>query len=184
MQTLIGIVAMAAWVALVVLLGGIPREHRAPLWMMFKGLRREGRAFEPEAGLEALSPVERRALRRAIKRGMPPEKAIRIMGDDPINQPDAEPEAILVAPAAPGRRRRRHPRAAAELREARAAGPRQPRSASFLFARGTIAERDQLGKRVISDGKTDALDLHTLETRASTGSRRSRARPGQAEPSD
>ncbi len=162
-QTLIGIAAMAAWVALVVLLGGIPREHRAPLWMMFKGLRREGRAFEPEAGLEALSPVERRALRRAIKRGMPPEKAIRIMGDDPINQPDADAEAILVhllrRVAVGGGVRGLPPNYSKRVRPGR-----DSEVGSFLFARGTIAERDQLGKRVISDGKTDAFDLHTLET--------------------
>ena len=33
----------------------------------------------------------------------------------------------------------------------------------FLFAAGPIAERDQIGKRLINTGVADAFDLHTLE---------------------
>ena len=162
-QTLLGIAAVAAWIGLVVTFGGIPRSHRAPLWMMFKGLRRKGRAFDGATALEALSPRERRALRRAIKRGMKPHKAVKVLGNNPINEPKAGPEAILVhllrraadgggvtgLPAGYGERSR--PRKDEQI-------------GKFLFARGTIAERDQLGKKLINDGVTEAFDLHTLET--------------------
>jgi len=161
-QTLLGIAAMAAWVGLVLAFGGIPREHRLPLWMMFKGLRRKGRDFDGVAALETLSPPERRALRRAIKRGMKPQKAIEVLGKDPINEPRAGPEAILVhllRRAADGGGVRGLPDNYGQRSRPR----KDEQIGRFLFARGTIAERDQLGKKLVNEEVTDAFDLHTLE---------------------
>ncbi|HET6831203.1 MAG TPA: hypothetical protein VFH44_07615, partial [Solirubrobacterales bacterium] len=34
---------------------------------------------------------------------------------------------------------------------------------AYLFARGPIAARDQMGKKLINDGVAEPFDLHTLE---------------------
>ena len=162
-QTLLGIVAVAIWCALVLAFGGVPRAHRAPLWMMFKGLRPQNRDFDGTTALEALSPRERRALRRAIKRDMKPRKAAKVLGNNPINEPRAGPEAILVhllRRAAEGGGVKGLPAGYGERSRPR----KDEQIGRYLFARGTIAERDQMGKKLVNDGVTDAFDLHTLET--------------------
>jgi hypothetical protein len=180
-EILWGIVALIVWAALCLLLGAIPKEHRAALWHVVKGLRDRGHGFEPAAGLEGLSPRERKVLRRAIVRGMPPKRAAKPLleggnangaangangwkmnGEAPSDVDRANAMIVdllrraAVAGGAPGipddyeRTRRRQRQRDAYI-------------GAFLFAQGTIAERDQIGKRLINDGVADPFDLHTLE---------------------
>jgi O-antigen/teichoic acid export membrane protein len=180
-EILWGIVALIVWAALCLLLGAIPKEHRAALWHVVKGLRDRGHGFEPAAGLEGLSPRERKVLRRAIVRGMPPKRAAKPLleggnangaangangwkmnGEAPSDVDRANAMIVdllrraAVAGGAPGipddyeRTRRRQRQRDAYI-------------GAFLFAQGTIAERDQIGKRLINDGVADSFDLHTLE---------------------
>ncbi len=72
----------------------------APLWMMFKGLRRKGRAFDGATALEALSPRERRALRRAIKRDMKPRQGDQGARQQPDQRAQGRPGGDPRAPAA------------------------------------------------------------------------------------
>lgn len=174
-EVLAGIVALVVWAALCLLFGAIPKEHRAPLWAMVKGLRDRGHGFEPAAGLEGLTPRERKVLRRAIVRGMPPARAAGPMLEDAGGNGGGSADGggpseadranallvdllrrIAVSGGAPGipddyerTRRRDHGRDA--------------RIGAFLFASGPIAGRDQIGKRLINDGVAEPFDLHTLE---------------------
>ncbi len=152
--------------------GAIPKEHRAPLWAMVKGLRDRGHGFEPAVGLDSLSPRERKVVRRVVVRGMPPTRAARPLlnsgqgdGDGGGNgNRSAEANALVVdilrriavgggAPGVPDdyERSRRGDRR------------RDARIGAFLFAAGTIAERDQIGKKLVNDGVAEPFDLHTLE---------------------
>ena len=168
LEILTGLFAIALWAVLCVALGAIPKEHRAPLLAMVKGLRDRGHGFEPAAGLDSLTPRERKVLRRAILRGMPTQRAARplLSADDANGNGDrsAEANALLVdllrrtavgggAPGIPEdyERSRRGDRR------------RDSRIGAFLFAAGPIAERDQIGKRLINDGVAEPFDLHTLE---------------------
>ena len=169
LEILAGFVAIALWCVLCVAFGAIPKQHRAPLLAAVKGLRDRGHGFEPAAGLEALTPRERKALRRAIIRGLPPERAARPLleggdGDNGDGDRPALANALLVdllrrtavgggAPGVPDdyERSRRGDRR------------RDARIGAFLFAAGPIAERDQIGKRLINDGVAEPFDLHTLE---------------------
>ena len=137
---------------------------------MVRGLRdRGGHGFEPAAGLEALNPRERRALRRAIVRGhaagacrspvLGGGEANGIGEPTPRTPPSssccAAPPSGAAPPGSPSDYARggRRPRDRA----------RDARIGAFLFASGPIAERDQLGKRLINDGVAEPFDLHTLE---------------------
>lgn len=160
-----GFVAIALWGVLCVALGAIPKQHRAALRAAVRGLRDRGHGFEPVAGLEALTPRERKVLRRAIVRGLPPARAARpLLDGNGGGDRSAAANALLVdllrrtavgggAPGIPAdyERSRRGDR----LRDARIG--------AFLFAAGPIAERDQIGKRLINDGVAEPFDLHTLE---------------------
>ena len=164
----LGMVALVAWGGLCIVLGAIPRQHRAAWLAMFRGLRDRGHGFQPAAGLEALSPRERKVLRRAIIRRLPPQQAARSLLDGDSNgngDGTAAANALLVdllrrtavgggAPGIPDgyeRSRRRDRR-------------RDSRIGAFLFAAGPVAERDQIGKRLINDGVAEPFDLHTLES--------------------
>lgn len=167
LEILAGFVAIALWFVLCIALGAIPKQHRAPLLAAIKGLRDRGHGFEPAAGLESLTPRQRKVLRRAVVRGMPPERAARpLLAADGNGNADrtAEANALLVdllrrtavgggAPGVPEdyERSRRGDRR------------RDSRIGAFLFAVGPIAERDQIGKRLINDGVAEPFDLHTLE---------------------
>ena len=122
---------------------------------------------------------ERKVLQRAILRGMPPKRAAKPLlrngngsgngangwkmdGAAPSDADRANAMIVdllrrtAVAGGAPGipenyEQTKRRERA------------RDARIGAFLFARGTIAERDQIGKRLINDGVADSFDLHTLE---------------------
>ena len=73
-EALAGMAAIAVWAVLCLVTGAVPAAHRMPLVAMLRGLRDRGsHGFEADAGLETLNPRERRALRRAIVRGLPPE---------------------------------------------------------------------------------------------------------------
>ena len=162
---------MAVWVVLVVPLGGIPREHRAPLWMMFGPAPAGAGDFERAPPVSRAEPAERAALRRAVVRCR--REGGQGARQRPIGEPRAEAEAIscdLLRRVAGGR----GDVASSRLREPRAAGDSDGRR--FLSRGGTIAERDPIGKRLIDDG-ADAFDLHTLETVARRASRRCRAPP-------
>lgn len=164
LEILAGFVAIALWCVLCVVGGAIPKQHRAPLLAMVRGLRDRGHGFEPVAALEALTPRERKVLRRAIVRGLPPERAARPLLDGDGGDRSAAANALLVdllrraavgggAPGVPEdyERSRRGDRR------------RDARIGAFLFAAGPIAERDQIGKRLINDGVAEPFDLHTLE---------------------
>lgn len=167
----VGLIAIALWIVLCLLTPAIPQAHRAPLVAMIRGLRDRGHGFEAAAGLEALNPRERRALRRAILRGMPPERAANPVlgkggGDGGNGSRADDANAILVELL----RRTASEGGAPGLPDdyARTGGRRRDRSrdsriGAFLFAPGPIAERDQLGKRLINDGIAEPFDLHTLE---------------------
>ncbi len=138
LEILAGIVAILLWCVLCVVGGAIPKQHRAPLLAMVKGLRDRGHGFEPAAGLDALRPRERKALRRAILRGMPPERAARpLLGDEGEDGGEwrgwrrrshhrGERAARRAAPA--GRRGRRLFRASGRLRAQPAPRPAPGRS--------------------------------------------------------
>lgn len=172
LEILAGFVAIGVWCLLCVAFGAIPKEHRAPLWAMVKGLRDRGHGFEPAVGLDSLSPRERKVVRRVVVRGMPPTRAARPLlnsgqgdGDGGGNgNRSAEANALVVdilrriavgggAPGVPDdyERSRRGDRR------------RDARIGAFLFAAGTIAERDQIGKKLVNDGVAEPFDLHTLE---------------------
>lgn len=170
LEILAGFIAIAVWCVLCVVCGAIPKEHRAPLWAMVKGLRDRGHGFEPAAGLDALSPRERKVVRRAVIRGMPAAKAARPLLTSQNGEGDgngdrsAEANALIVdllrrvavGGGAPGvtddyERSRRGDRR------------RDARIGTFLFADGPIAERDQYGKKLVNDGVAEPFDLHTLE---------------------
>lgn len=164
-----GLLAVVLWAVLCLVTGAVPAAHRTPLVAMMSGLRDRGRhGFEPAAGLEALKPRERRALRRAIVRRLPPERAAGpVLGDGDGNGNRAElAQAVLVellrraaaaggAPGVPDDYARTGNRRRDRARDARIGG--------FLFAPGPIAERDQIGKRLINEGVAEPFDLHTLE---------------------
>jgi len=178
-QVLLGLGAIALWMLLCVVTRAVPEAHRAPLIAMLRGLRDRGHGFEPAAGLEGLSPRERKVLRRAIVRGLPAERAANPLlkgrnGGAGNGARSADANAILVellrraaanggAPGVPSDYERSDDRG------------RDSRIGAFLFAPGSVAERDQLGKRLINDGVAEPFDLHTLE--AVIGSLR-RARGG------
>jgi len=166
LEIVAGLFAIALWCVLCVALGVIPKQHRAPLLAMVRGLRDRGHGFEAAAGLESLTPRERKVLRRAVLRGLPPERAARplLSNGDGGGDRSAEANALLVdllrrtavgggAPGIPDdyERSRRGDRR------------RDSRIGAFLFASGPIAERDQIGKRLINDGVAEPFDLHTLE---------------------
>lgn len=191
LEILAGFVAIALWCVLCLALGAIPKQHRGPLLAAVKGLRDRGHGFEPAAGLEALTPRERKVLRRAILRGMPPDRAARPLlhvdgnggadGEETVGPADrhggpagrrddgggdrtAAANALLVdllrraavgggAPGVP----------ADYERSRRGDRRRDAKIGAFLFAAGPIAERDQIGKRLINDGVAEPFDLHTLE---------------------
>ncbi len=93
---------------------------------------------------------------------MRPKKATKVLGRDPINEPEGTPEAILVhllrRTAESG-----GVRGCPTATRARRGRTATARSAGSCSPAGTIAERDQLGKELINDGIADAFDLHTLE---------------------
>ena len=168
LETVAGLAAIGLWGVLCLLTGAVPAAHRMPLVSMLRGLRDRGHGFEAEAGLVALAPRERRALRRAIVRGLPPERAAApVLGGRDANGSRAEAaNAALVellrraaaeggAPGLPKGYARTGNRPRDRARDARIG--------AFLFAPGPIAERDQLGKRLINEGVAEPFDLHTLE---------------------
>lgn len=177
-EILSGILAIGLWIALIALTGAVPSYHRGAIVEMVRSLGGRGRdTFDPKRGLDGLSGRERLALRRAIVRGRSPEQAVRVLtgkggggrggrgggsggGGGAAKPPD--PAALLVrllrkaaiAGGAPG------------LQGGYGKGTRRRRDrliGEYLFAEGSIATRDQLGKRLLNDGSAEAFDLHTLE---------------------
>lgn len=179
-QVLLGLAAIALWMVLCVLTRAVPEAHRAPMIAMLRGLRDRGHGFEPAAGLEGLSPRERKVLRRAIVRGLPAERAAnpllkRRNGSSASNGArSADAHAILVELL---RRTAANGGAAGIPSDYQRSDDRgrDARIGAFLFAPGSVAERDQIGKRLINEGVAEPFDLHTLE--AVIGSLR-RARGG------
>lgn len=174
LEILAGFVAIILWCVLCIVGGAIPKQHRAPLRAMVKGLRDKGHGFEPAAGIEALRPRERKVLRRAVLRGMPPVRAARPLmhaesgsGDDGAGNGDrsAEANALIVdllRRAAVGGGAQGVP--ADYERSRRGDRRRDSRIGAFLFATGPVAARDQMGKQLINDGVAEPFDLHTLES--------------------
>jgi O-antigen/teichoic acid export membrane protein len=161
LQALAGATAVGLWVLLVLVLGAIPSYHRAPLIEMARALvgRSVGQRFDPASGLAALPRPERRALRRAILgRKAAPQAIDGLLEGIPTGEAERTLVAILRRTAVAGGT----PRLPADYASA-ADGERDQAIGEFLFAPGPIAERDQIGKRLIKGGVTDAFDLHTLE---------------------
>jgi len=168
LEVLAALIALALWLVLCVALGAIPKAHRGPILAMARGLRDRGHGFEPAAGLEALTPRERRVLRRAVLRGLPLMEAAKPMlpSEDGNGARPADASIIVVGLL----RRTAVEGGAAGLPKgyaSRASRPgergRDARIGEFLFTDVPIAERDQLGKRLINDGVAESFDLHTLE---------------------
>jgi O-antigen/teichoic acid export membrane protein len=159
-QLLIGTVTVALWAVLAATLGGVPSYHRGALVEMTLGLlgRSRGTGFEPAGGLASLPRPERRALRRAILGHKPaPEATAGLVEADEGQEARLLVEALRRVASeggTPGL-----PRNYA----ARDAPRRDQAIGEFLFAPGPIAQRDQIGKRLLNDGVADAYDLHTLE---------------------
>ena len=169
LEILAGIVAILLWCVLCIVGGAIPKQHRGPLLAMVRGLRDRGHGFEPAAGLSSLRPRERKVLRRAVLRGMPPERAARPLlngeadGDGDTDR-TAEANALLVDLL----RRTAVGGGASGIPDdyeisRRGDRRRDARIGAFLFAAGPIAGRDQIGKRLVNDGVAEPFDLHTLE---------------------
>ena len=168
LEIVTGLLAIALWAVLCLLTGAVPKAHRAPLKSMLRGLRDRGHGFEVAAGLEALNPRERKVLRRAIVRGMSPVQAATplLKGSGGNGSGSAEASVVLVELL----RRTAAEGGAAGLPEGYARSGSRPRDrerdariGAFLFADGPIAERDQIGKRLINEGVAEPFDLHTLE---------------------
>ena len=164
-----GTLAVVLWAFLCLVLGAVPQAHRGALVAMVKGLRRPHHGFEAAAGLESLRPRERKSLRRAVLRGLPAEEAAKPAlsmrgngGAGNGSDGEADADAVLVeilrrvaqeggAPGVPADYARRDNHG------------RDAQIGAYLFARGPIAARDQLGKKLINDGVAEPFDLHTLE---------------------
>ncbi len=159
-QIALGVIAMGLWIILVPLLGAIPSYHRGPLIEMVRAVigRSTVERFDPAAGLHSLPRPQRRALRRAVLGRKPAAEATEGL----VEAEEGDEARVLVA----------------ALRQTAVAGgtPGLPKDydsphavqrdqaiGEFLFAGGPIAERDQIGKRLINDGVAEAYDLHTLE---------------------
>jgi O-antigen/teichoic acid export membrane protein len=163
LDLLSGLVAIALWAFLCLALGAVPQTHHGALVAMARGLRRRDHGFEAAAGLEALRPRERKSLRRAIVRGMPAEEAAKpalAMKRHANGEGDAG--AVLVEIL----RRAALEGGAHGVPSDYAHRDNHERDAligAYLFARGPIAARDQMGKKLINDGVAEPFDLHTLE---------------------
>jgi O-antigen/teichoic acid export membrane protein len=164
-QLILGVAAMVLWVALCLFCGAIPAAHRGALLGMVKGLKDKSQGFEAEVALAALRPRERKSLRRAIVRELPPQEAaipaLRAEGKNgDLSEDDAT--AILVEIL----RRAAIKGGANGVPKDYARTDNHDRDAqigAYLFARETIAERDQMGKKLINDAVAEPFDLHTLE---------------------
>ncbi|HET6830107.1 MAG TPA: hypothetical protein VFH44_02035, partial [Solirubrobacterales bacterium] len=149
-----GLAAIAFWAVLCLQLGAVPQTHRGALVAVLRGLRRRDHGFEPAAGLEALRPRERKSLRRAVLRGMPPEVAARpalAMQRHANGDAGGNAHAVLVEIL----RRTAKEGGAQGVPSDYARRDDQERDAqigAYLFARGPIAARDQMGKKLINDG--------------------------------
>ncbi len=167
LEILSGLAALVLWFVLCLAFGAVPSAHRAPLVAMFKGLRAGGDGFEADAALEGLRPRERKALRRALVRNLPVERAAR-----PLLGP------LEDAPGDPRRRAEAHAVYVELLRRAAVLGgapglpdgyartddpDRDARIGAFLLERGSVAQRDQIGKRLLNDKVAESYDLHMLE---------------------
>jgi O-antigen/teichoic acid export membrane protein len=164
LETLLGLVAVALWCGLILVTGGIPDYHRGAIIEMVRSVvGRGGRLFDPAQGLASIPRPQRRALRRAVLGGKPAEVAV----DGLLEVPEGEEARTLVA----------------ALRKVAVAGGtpgipddyatgadpvRDQAIGEFLFAEGTIAGRDQMGKRLLNDGEAEPFDLHTLEATINT----------------
>jgi hypothetical protein len=158
-----GLVAIGLWAALCLALGAVPQTHHGALLAMVRGLRGGDHGFEAAAGLEALRPRERKSLRRAIVRGMPAEEAAKpALAMSRHANGDGDAHAVLVeilrraaleggARGVPADYARRDDH------------DRDAQIGAYLFARGPIAARDQMGKKLINDGVAEPFDLHILE---------------------
>jgi O-antigen/teichoic acid export membrane protein len=159
-QIVIGIVAVALWTVLTLVLGGIPSYHRAPLIEIARGLvgRSVSAQFDPALGLSAIPRPERRALRRAILGRKDAPSATRGLveveeGDEARLLVEVL-RRVAVEGGTPG---------LPDDYDSIDSPERDQGVGEFLFASGPIAERDQIGKRLIGEGVAQAYDLHTLE---------------------
>lgn len=159
-QILAGVAAIGAWVVLMVLSGAVPSYHRGALVQMARQLvgRRRDRRFDPVLGLAGIERPERRALRRAVLGRKSAAEATRGLLEIPEGR-----EARFLAQI---------------LRRVAEAGgtpnlpdgwstPRPRRDQAIgeflFFSGGPIAERDQVGKRLLDSNRIEAFDIHTLE---------------------
>jgi O-antigen/teichoic acid export membrane protein len=160
-----GLVAIALWGFLCLQLGAVPQTHRGALLAVLRGVRRRDHGFEAAAGLESLRPRERKSLRRAIVRGLPPEVAAQpalAMQRHANGDAGGNAHAVLVEIL----RRTAQEGGAQGVPADYARRDDQERDAqigAYLFAQGPIAARDQMGKKLINDGVAEPFDLHTLE---------------------
>jgi hypothetical protein len=149
LQALLAVAFFAAWLAMLLVSGAVPRYHRRPLADMAKAFIGRGPPrFDAELGLDAVKPRDRVALHAAILEGR---------SLDEIASPDDDAEKVA----------RRLVRA---LRRAAAGGGgvggeatrRDGEIGRYLFSTATVASRDASLKRLLSDG-VGAQDLHELE---------------------
>jgi hypothetical protein len=136
---------LGLYVALVFTTGLIPVPERNVLSMAFRGsVRRQAPAEELIAAARRLAPVHRRALLAGLAR----EK--RGPGGPRGRTLDPASEAHLVG----------------ALRELSGRGPSRPRDAeigAYLTANLAVAERDKLGRGLITGEAVGAEELHALE---------------------
>jgi O-antigen/teichoic acid export membrane protein len=155
-----GALAIVAWVVLMVLTGAVPSYHRGPLVQMARHLvgRRRDRRFDPVLGLAAIDRSERRALRRAVLGGKSTAEAAAGLLDVPEGREARFLTQILKRVAEAGGT----PNLPDEWSRPR---PRRDQAiGEFLFfTGGPIAERDQVGKKLLDSGAIEAFDVHTLE---------------------
>ena len=159
-QILAGLAAIAAWVVLMVLTGAVPRYHRGPLIQMARQMvgRRRDRRFDPVLGLASLERPQRRALRRAVLGRKGAAEATHGLLEIQEGREARVLAQILRRVAEEGGT----PNLPDEWSKPR---PRRDQAiGEFLFfSDGPIAERDQVGKRLLDSGAIEAFDLHTLE---------------------
>jgi O-antigen/teichoic acid export membrane protein len=149
-QVALAVSLLAAYAALALVAGAVPRFHRAALVDMGRtAVRRHRHRLEPGQAIRDLSTDERAALRMAIADGRRPEEIGRALGGNG----EAGGERVVRALR----------RLAAE-RSPAAARPTEHdgRIGEYLFSTASVASRDASAQRLLSEG-VESADLHALE---------------------
>jgi O-antigen/teichoic acid export membrane protein len=144
-SALVAVALLVAYLVALVVLRVIPENHWQPLAHMARSTLRGStvRGFNPRAGIRALTPKERKRLRRAVKRRIP-EKRLR----------EGRGERLMASLRRLG--------TAAGVPGVGKASPREEELSIFLFERAPTAVRNAAARRLLEEGEK-ADELRALE---------------------